>query len=636
VCGGAGAAGPTSGPAGAVGPAEGSPATVWVPPVRQWAPVLARCCDRLPRQRTAARRRALVALCIGLLGQADALAAGDTPRLDERLRARLATAAPDEPLPVQIVLREDALPPPGPARRAHVRQRQDRALARLPGRSFEMRRRYESLRGMALWARPGAIEALERDPDVERVYLDIPVSAAMVQGTVLIGSDQVVDLGFTGAGVTVAVLDTGIDTDHTYLSDALVVEQCYCDDSPAPGNGCCPGGDEVESGPGSAEDDEGHGTGMAGVITSSRVTNPGVAPDAEIAAVKVLPATGEGSSADIVSGLEWVLANHETWGIRVVNMSLSDAGEYDDDAAFPCTGSMMQIAISDLVAAGVTVFVASGNNGYDDGISFPACVPDAISVGGFYDVYINNGATWCLNEPCSQTCTDTPAFASGFVCHTNAGSLLDILTPDYITRTLAIGGGQVNLGGTSVSSAYASGEAALLLSLDPSLGAADLRSLLSSNAAGFATNPDSGLSYPRTDLFAAYVEVLASFDGDSDGVLDDGDGSGVIGDAPCAGGQAAGCDDNCPALPNPGQGDVDGDAVGNGCDNCPYLANPGQQDGDEDGTGDVCENPLVPAAAPALGVAQTLLLAAVLVAAGVARLRRGARRPSTRHRSASC
>lgn len=80
------------------------------------------------------------------------------------------------------------------------------------------------------------------------------------------------------------------------------------------------------------------------------------------------------------------------------------------------------------------------------------------------------------------------------------------------------------------------------------------------------------------------------YDADSDGILEDGDCSGVAGDYPCTGGNTVGCDDNCPDFYNPSQIDTDGDGVADACDNCPSLPNPTQLDTDGDGVGDLCDN----------------------------------------------
>jgi subtilisin family serine protease len=233
----------------------------------------------------------------------------------------------------------------------------------------------------------------------------------------------------------------------------------------------------------------------------------GIAPDAEIVAVKVLSSNGSGSFSDIAAGLDWVLTESATpgspaAGVAVVNMSLGDGGQYDSAAVSPCSGTNTANAIQALHAAGVTVFVSSGNNGYDAGIAFPACVSEAISVGGVYDAALGS-VSWCGNASCSTIlCTDNPTAADMFVCHTNSGALLDILAPDWRTHTSALGGSLAAFGGTSASSPYAAAEAALLLQADPTLTPAGIRSLLTTHGP-LVANPANGLSFRRSDVWAA-------------------------------------------------------------------------------------------------------------------------------------
>jgi len=429
-------------------------------------------------------------------------------RLEKDLARALSRPVPPEGIAVSVTLRREDLPTRGAARRQRIRERQSSVFGALPPGTFQLGRRFGSVAGFSGWAKPRAIAALRRDPDVDLVYLDGIVYAMMAEGVPLVGADRAHVRGITGAGVNVAVLDTGIDTDHPDLASSVVAEQCFCAFPLLSFFGCCPGGATTLSGPGSAEDDQEHGTAVSGVITSDGVDAPlGMAPGAGIVAVKVLSRFGTGRFSDIAAGLDWVLANHDALGIRAVNMSLGDSFQHRRSDAFPCAGSNVAGAIQALRDEGVAVFVASGNNGFDKGISFPACVAEAISVGGVYDASFGS-VDWCRNASCSLTlCTDAPANADGFVCHSNSGAILDLLAPNWQTTTSRLGGGTLDAGGTSLATPYAAGAAALLFEADPTLTADDVEALLKGHGP-MVTNPQSGLSFPRFDVGDAVDEVL--------------------------------------------------------------------------------------------------------------------------------
>ena len=503
-------------------------------------------------------------------------------KLGRRLEARLGTASAQEQIRFSVVLEDPDREDPSvarnrgrrAARRRAIFQRQQGVLNGLAPGEFRLLRRYENLSGFSGSAGPGVIRRLAQHPDVARLYVDGQVHKNTNQGRAMIGVGQAAAAGFQGSGLNIAVLDSGIDTDHPDLVDHLVDEQCWCRGNNAnPFVGCCPGGGDTQSGSGAAEDDDGHGTSVSGIITSNgTVASSGVAPDAGIVAIKVLDAVGGGRFSDIAAALDWLVTNHVALNVRVVNLSLGDGDEYSSAAVNPCSGSNTANAIEDLTAAGVAVFAASGNDAHTDGISFPACVADAISVGGVYDASLGN-VSWC-GDTCSTTlCTDTSTAADDFVCHTNSDELLDLLAPDYATATSGLAGSSTIFGGTSAASPYAAALGLLLIeqALDQGgdLSVSELRTLMKSYGP-MVTNPANGLSHRRTDatsLFAicgnGSVELGEECDdgGTADGdccssaclfegissACSDGDactaGDGCDGSGQCVAGAPLSCDD---------------------------------------------------------------------------------------------
>jgi Subtilase family len=174
-----------------------------------------------------------------------------------------------------------------------------------------------------------------------------------------------------GTGQTVAVIDTGVDYNN-----------------PALGGGIGPG-DKVVAGVDFTGSPNGvlptwqHGTGTAGIVAGNGGGYTGVAPGADVVALRVFGDNNQGSFNEIADALDWVVQNHAEYNITVVNLSVSDGGNYTSNI-FANTGVGQQItqAVDELDALNIPVVVAAGNSfdGKTQGLGFPAIIPDTISV----------------------------------------------------------------------------------------------------------------------------------------------------------------------------------------------------------------------------------------------------------------
>jgi subtilisin family serine protease len=386
-----------------------------------------------------------------------------------------------------IVHLNDPLPLAAPAdlRQPAIEGLQDQVLQSLPAGEFELTHRFGLSAGFSGWVTRSGLEALLADPQVLMVYEDIEMRVALSQSVPLINADDAHALGYTGQGVTVAVLDTGIDSDHTDLSDDLVAQRCFT-------HSACPPSGSNESG--SAEDGEGHGTSVSGIITSRGAVAPlGVAPDARIVAVKVLDNSGAGYMSDWIAGINWVVANRATYDISIINMSLGGDQYFTGscDSTYPDAAS----AVNAAVASGITMFVASGNGARLNSLPAPACLSNTVSVGAVYDANIGPASF--------SICTDATTAADKVTCFSNSSSMLDLLAPSNRNRTTGLSGGvDDNFGGTSAAAPHAAAAAALLLEAYPSLDPDAVEARLEDGGVP-VTDHRTGRTSPRIDALGA-------------------------------------------------------------------------------------------------------------------------------------
>ena len=373
-------------------------------------------------------------------------------------------------------------------------QRANAARAQLAAAGYESGRRYEHVPMLAARVDPLALAILLEDPDLLRLSLDPPVQAQLDEAIPLVGLDDLHVASLTGNGVRVAVLDTGVDLAHADLAGAVVDERCFCDDGFVTPAGCCPNGQANQSGPGAAQDDHGHGTRVASIITSAGVhASLGGAPDTALVAVKVLNASGGGYASDIISGLDWVLANHPD--VVATNMSLG-FGLYPGvcDEADATTLSIASL-VDQLADAGVIVVGGAGNNGSGNGMIAPACLGSVLGIGAVWDADVGS-QTWF-------GCTDSTTAADQVTCWSNSSPTTDLFAPGGRMTASMLNATTVTLAGTSYATPMVTACAAVLASAHPGATRERLETALLTSLT-HVVDPRNALSFPRLDCLSAH------------------------------------------------------------------------------------------------------------------------------------
>lgn len=380
---------------------------------------------------------------------------------------------------------------------AQVVHRTDALLRTLPSPHYTLKRRFAWVPALALEIDATALRALRASPQVRRVDLDAGGRGAMMQSGPIVRINETFVAGLTGAGAKIAVVDSGIDTDHPDFSTRIVAQQCFCS-GPIGSEGCCPNAADTMSGAGSAEDDLGHGTHVAGVAASAgAVSTRGAAPAAQIVAVKVLD---DGNSfccaSDIVAALDWIAQHHPD--ARAVNTSLGTGvlfpGDCDTDSAITIA---LAAATDALLANGTLLFASSGNSGSASQISAPACLSRAVAV----------GATWDnqFGLRTAHGCT-SPTGVDRATCFSNSNDRVDLYAPGAEVTSSGIGGGVATYVGTSQSSPLAAGCATALRAAFPAATPTQVRAALRASPTTLV-DPKNGLAFPRLDCADAALQL---------------------------------------------------------------------------------------------------------------------------------
>ncbi len=345
------------------------------------------------------------------------------------------------------------------------------------------------------------LKEIKEYPDVKDVYLDREVTINLMDSVPLIQADKVWSLlvngtNVTGAGVKIAIIDTGVDYTHPDLGGCL-------------GSGCkVLGGYDFVNKDNDPIDDQGHGTHvaataagkMSGLLSPNESLN-GVAPDSDILAYKVLDSGGSGYFSDVIMGIERAVND----GADIISMSLgANCGSYNSNCG---PDDPVSSAVDTAVDAGVVAVIAAGNSGSELGtIGSPGTARKAVTVGA-------------INK------TDSLAeFSSRGPVVWSSGSLIkpDIVAPGVDICAAqwngawqnreCLNGNHVAISGTSMATPHVAGMAALLKQKMPSLSVSEIKSLI------MTSSLDLGYSaveqgYGRVDVLrAATSKILISED----------------------------------------------------------------------------------------------------------------------------
>ena len=306
-----------------------------------------------------------------------------------------------------------------------------------------VQREYQSaLNAMAISTRRWVVSELSKLAYVKRISQDEPVKGDDVDVNHQIGADSVaLNLGLTGNGVRIGLLDSGVDYNQTELGGGF-----------GAGHKVVDGYDFVNDNP-YPMDDNGHGTEVCAIMAGA---TSGVAPRVSVYAYKVLDQTAQGMTSTVLAGIERALDPDNNPltndAVDIINMSLGGAGDPTDP---------LSEAVDNATRAGVLCVVAAGNTGPSyQSIGSPGCAHSALTVGA-----------------CDKS-DQIATFSSRGPVNIDFSLKPDVVAPGVSVSTISVGGGSSLMTGTSASSPVVTGAAALLKELHPAWGPSLLKSAI--------------------------------------------------------------------------------------------------------------------------------------------------------------
>jgi subtilisin family serine protease len=335
---------------------------------------------------------------------------------------------------------------------------------------------------MAIEANPTELAALLKLHEVGSLEEDRMAAPTDAASDSIIGAATAWGTGFSGLGQNIAILDSGVDKNHPFLTGKVIAEACYSTNNAADGaTSVCQGGVSQSTATDSAMPYSGacpagacdHGTVVAGIAAGTNAGFSGVARDAKIIAIQVFSVfnsiTNCGSTkpcaltytSDQILGLQQVYVLSRTYPIAAVNMSLG-SGQYSDQVSCDAANSSIKAMIDTLRSVNIPTIIASGNAGYINSMAAPACISSAISVGATFNVagYNNN----CAGNNLGISSVDA------ILCESNSSSFLSLLAPGAEITSSVPGGTYVAWFGTSMAAPQVAGAWAIMKQKTPTLG----------------------------------------------------------------------------------------------------------------------------------------------------------------------
>jgi len=393
---------------------------------------------------------------------------------------------------------------------------QERLLEKMQKYKPELLHKFKFIPFLALNVDRNSLEQLESSSLVTSIQEDIPEPAILSDSTGIVGANpEAFNLGYSGAGQAVVILDTGVEKSHDFLSGKVVSEACYSTTTQGGGSksfSVCPGGAQsstaVNSGLPCSIDGCYHGTHVAGIASGnagiSGAPTSGVAKDSKIIPIQVFSRFTKGSdcggsppcmlswTSDQISALERVLELHNdpnfTYDISSVNLSLG-GGAYTSESACDSDNVARKMAVDNLRSVGIATIASSGNSHFANAMGAPACISTVVSV----------GATTKLPET-------VPTFS-------NSASFLDLLATGVSIRSSLTGNSYGELTGTSMAAPHVTGAWAILKQFDNQATVDEVLTALKNS--GIPINdPGSGITTPRIQIDQALEPKFLEIKGD--------------------------------------------------------------------------------------------------------------------------